>query len=114
MSTGISHEEYVLSVRARIVALAIAMIDESVPFLDGAIEIAEMLHGAEIDTEDQDYVAFKLISCETDHLPIGRVKKYWSDEAIKKHEEEVNLTTDWAREFGVPACHSLIEKFSSD
>ena len=91
--------------------LAQEMIDGKISFLEGALELSSLRHEAEVDERDEDLMAFVVIESETDSLPMGKSKKYWSAEALDKHQTEIDKATEWAKEFGIPACKSLIRRF---
>jgi len=108
----IKHEEYVQSVRKRIVGIARQMLDGSLPYLEGAIRLDTLLAEAGLSDNDPDLTAFKLVASEVDHLPIGAVREHWSEEALKKIGSDIERATTWARETTIEECRSLIARFS--
>lgn len=113
MSNGITHEQYVASVRGRVAAIAHSMIKGDVEFLEGAIELASLHHEAEVDENDPDFMAFVLIASETDSLPIGASRALWSKEALTKHQPKIDAATIWAQNVGMAACQSLVGRFNA-
>ena len=111
MRTGMTHEEYVASVRAQVAALALEMLDGRISFLEGSIELSSLRFEAEVDEHDEDFMAFVAIASETDSLPIGKSREYWSAEALERHKPAIEKATEWAKQFGIPACQSLIRRF---
>lgn len=101
MSKGITHEQYVASVRCRVAAIAHGMLNGEVDFLEGAIELASLRHEAEVDENDPDFMAFVVIASETDSLPIGTSTALWSKEALAKHQPEIDVAIIWAKKVGI-------------
>ena len=81
------------------------------PFLEGVLKISALLTQAELPEEDPDWQAFKLVESETDHLPIGDARNYWSKDALRRLEPDIERATKWARETTFDECKSLINRF---
>ncbi len=81
MSNGITHEQYVASVRSRVAAIAHGMLNGEVNFLEGAIELASLRNEADVELNDPDFMAFVVIASETDSLPIVN----WENYGLKRH-----------------------------
>lgn len=108
-----SHEEYVEKKRARVHELASGMLDGTIHYLEGAIELSSLRFEVEVSEDDQDFIAFTAVASEIDHLPIGAPRQYWSKEALERHEPEIQESIKWAKEFSLPQCKSLSERFSA-
>ncbi|MEP4545293.1 MAG: DUF2489 domain-containing protein [Saccharospirillum sp.] len=108
-----SHEEYVKKKRARVHELASGILDGSIHYLEGAIELASLRFQVEVPEDDQDFIAFTAVASEIDHLPIGAPRQYWSKEALERHEPEIQESIKWAKESSLPQCKSLLERFSA-
>jgi hypothetical protein len=113
MAERMSHEEYVASARAEIVALAREMPTVDVSFLDGAVRLCQLRREAEIPDADPDFDTLTIISSETDALPEGEVRSMWSREALAKLEHEIDDSELWAKEIASHACQSIIERFDA-
>jgi hypothetical protein len=113
MLSGMTHEQYVALVRAQVSTVALEMLDGKIPFIEGAIKLSLLRYEAEVGNEDKDFMVFVTIASETDNLPIGESKKLWSVEAIERHKLDIEKATEWAKRFGIPACNSLIQRFSA-
>lgn len=111
MSEIITNEQHVAVVHKRVVAIALGMLSGEIPFLEGAVELAALRHEAAIEDNDPDFIAFVAIASETDSLPIGPSRSYWSKEALAKHQPEVDAATTWAKQLGTAACQSLVRRF---
>ena len=111
MSVTITHDNYVASVRARVVRIAESMLSGNIDFLEGSIELVSLKHDAAFEKDDEDFMAFVAIDSEIDNLPIGAVRAHWSQEALALHQPQIEAAIVWAKGFGVAACESLINKF---
>ncbi|GGY88323.1 hypothetical protein GCM10007169_01920 [Shewanella fodinae] len=108
-----SHEEYVEKKRARVHELASGMLDGSIHYLEGVVELASLRFEVEVSEDDQDFLAFTAVASEIDHLPIGAPRQYWSKEALERDEPEIQESIKWAKEFSLAQCKSLSERFSA-
>lgn len=108
-----SHDECVEKKRARVHELALGMLDGSIHYLEGAIELSSLRFEVEVAEDDQDFLAFTAVASEIDHLPIAAPRQYWPTEALERHEPEIQESIKWAKEFSLPQCKSLWERFSA-
>jgi len=108
-----NHEEYIDSVRIKIGRTAQNMMNGTKNYLEGAIEISSLCHEAEVDINSEEFIVFRGISSEVDHLPIGEARKLWSKEALEKHEPEIQKSTSWAKETSLEQCNFLAKKYGT-
>ena len=108
-----SHEEYLAMNRKRAVEIARGMINGSVNYLEGAIELSSLRFEVGLPEGDQDFLAFTGVSSETDHLPIGAPRQYWSQEALDRLEPEIQKSIKWAKEVSLSECKSIIARFNA-
>ena len=108
-----SHEEYIEKNRKRAAEIALGMLDGSVHYLEGAIELSSLRFEVGLAEDDQDFIAFSGVASEIDHLPIGAPRRYWSKEALEKHEPEIQQSIKWAKEVSLSECKSLVAKCSA-
>jgi hypothetical protein len=73
----------------RVAEVAKGILDGSICYLGGAIELASLRFDDGLPEDDPDFLAFSGVSSETDHLPIGQACQYWSKQALEKHEPEI-------------------------
>ncbi len=109
----LTHEEYVEKMRRRTAAIASGMIDGSVHYLEGAIELASLKFEVEVPENDKDFLAFTGVSSETDSLPLGSAREHWSKEALERHEPEIQNAIKWAKEVSLIECKSIVQRFSA-
>lgn len=108
-----NHKEYVEAQKRRACEVAAGMLDGSIDYLEGSIELSSLRFQVEVPEDDSDFIKFVAIASETDHLPIGKVRRHWSDEALQRHEPEIQETREWAKEISLVQCRSLVERFSA-
>lgn len=108
----ITHEEYVQKKRLRAAEIASGMIDGSVHYLEGAIELSALRFEVGLPENDQDFLVFTVVSSEVDQLPIGVHRQYWSQEALERHEPEVKKSIIWAKKVSFTECKSIVERFN--
>ena len=107
-----NNKEQVKKMQARIGEIATGMLDGSVHYLEGSIELASLRHEIGAYENDPDFIVFVAILSEIDSLPLGRSRTDWSAEALAPHEQEFKSSIEWAKEISLPQCKSLAERFS--
>lgn len=108
-----NREEYVKKKKRRVGEVARAMLDGSIDYLEGAIELSSLRLEVGAPEGDPDFVKFVAIASEIDHLPIGSVRQYWSSEALQRHESEIQESIKWAKKVSLSHCKSLLERYSA-
>lgn len=108
-----SHEEYIVKMRERAVEVASGMLDGSIHYLEGAIELASLRFEVGLPENDKDFLAFTGVSSETDHLPIGSARQFWSEASLLRHEEEIEKSIKWAKEVSLSECKSIVARFNA-
>ena len=112
MTERMTHEEYVAMQRRRVAELARQILAGEIDVLDGSCQIASLRWEVEVEDCDKDFMAFQLVSLDTDHLPIGREALNWSDEALVRKEPELKRAREWAIETVRAQCASLVARFA--
>lgn len=108
-----SHEEYTDKKRKRAAEVASGMIDGSIHYLEGAIELASLRFQVGLPEDDKDFLAFTGVASEIDHLPIGAPRQHWSKEALDLHEPEVQQSIKLAKEVSLSECKSIVVRFNA-
>lgn len=108
-----SHEEYIEKQRKRAAEIASGMLDGSIHYLEGAIELSALRYEVGLPEDDEDFLVFSGIASEIDHLPIGAPRQYWSQEALNRHEPEIQESIKWAKEFSLSECKSIVARFNA-
>jgi hypothetical protein len=109
-----SHEEYIQKQRQKVVDLLTHVIDGKTSILLAARQIVQLRFEIDFDENDKDILAIVGIDSESDSLPIGPESSYWSEDALKKKENEIKETEKWALDFGIEASKSLKEKLTKE
>ncbi|WP_160154165.1 DUF2489 domain-containing protein [Microbulbifer sp. ALW1] len=108
-----SHEKYVEKQRKRAAEVASGMLDGSIHYLEGTIELSSLRFEVDLPEDDKDFLAFSGVASEIDHLPIGNPRQYWSKEALVRHEPEIQESIKWAKEFSLSECKSIVARFNA-
>ena len=99
--------------RRRAAFVARGMLDGSIHYLEGAIELSSLRLGVGLPEDDKDFMAFVVVSSETDNLPIGAPRQHWSQEALDRHEPKIQQSIKWAKEFSLSKCKSIVARFNA-
>lgn len=108
-----NHEEYIRKQRMRAAEVARGMLDGSIPYLEGAIELSSLRFEVGVPENDPDFLVLSGVASEIDHLPIGAPRQYWSEEALERHEPEIQQSTQWAKQFSWSQCESIVKRFNA-
>jgi hypothetical protein len=114
MKDNAAHTESDIGARRNIVALAKSMLSGELQYIEGADRICKLraqFHESLI--QDEDIMAFVLISSETDHLPLQAQRHLWSPAALANLESDFERVQAWAETFAPQACKNLIARFSN-
>lgn len=84
-----SHEEYIQKQRNRAVAVARGMLDGSIHYLEGAVELSSLRFEIGLPENDSNFLAFTAVV------------------------SEIEQSMNWAKEFSLSNCKSIIERFSA-
>ena len=113
MTERMSHDEYVLSCRARAAEIAVSVISGSLPILEGCQLLDQLRAEISVPENDPDFQVFAVVHSETDSLPIGNLREHWSSEALAKADAELQAATAWASRIALPACQSVVSRFGA-
>ncbi|WP_234996271.1 DUF2489 domain-containing protein [Pseudidiomarina planktonica] len=108
-----SHEEYIAKMRKRAAEVARGMLDGSIHYLEGAIELFSLRGEVGLSESDKDFRAFTAVASGIDHLPVGESRQYWSQEALGCHEAEIQESIKWAKEASLSECKSIAVRFKT-
>jgi hypothetical protein len=108
-----SHSEYISMLRAEAARLAADTLAGRVGLLEASHKLASLLAQAELDPSDADAATFKLISSETDGLPIGPDRDQWNASALIRLQPEIDSAIEWATPIATPALESVVRRFEA-
>jgi hypothetical protein len=109
-----SHEEYLENERLKLTEILAKVIDGKYSILLAARQIVQLFHEIDFDENDKDLLVFIGIDSESDNLPIGPEKTYWSEDALRNKEKEIEKTEKWALDVGIEACKNLLQKLAKE
>ena len=96
----------------QVAALAQSILDGGASLVASAQQMEKLLYWLHLDpNQDPDAADFRLISSETDHLPVGPERQYWATEALASKDIEIAQAEAWARGFGLETCRRLVQRF---
>lgn len=108
-----SHKDYNDDKRKRAVEVASGMLDGSIHYLEGVMELSTLSFEVGLPEDDKDFLAFTGVASEIDHLPIGLSRQYWSKEALERQEQEIQESIKWAKEVSLSECKSIVTRFNA-
>lgn len=95
-----------------ILVLANDILEGKVTLIEGSRKIDGIVTFLDEFRDDSDFQIFKVVDSETDHLPVGSVRKEWSREALVKKDKDIEEVETFYRGKVLSACHSIISRFS--
>jgi len=98
---------------AEIVKVAQAILNGTIDIIEGSRMLHGLGHDECVDDLDPDFSIFVVIDSDTDHLPIGDVRKMWSVDALIEKDEEIRKIIDFYKEDVLKACSNLILRFEN-
>jgi hypothetical protein len=87
------------------------MLDGSLPYLEGSQTIARLHLDADVDEWDPDILPFVGVDSETDSLPIGDKRKFWSAANRKRLQPPIDEAERWAKGILESHCRNFIQRF---
>ena len=94
-----------------IVRVARRIVDGSVGVIAGAREMTRVHFRSHSKEKDEEFLVFVGIDSETDHLPVGEVRKHWSAEALAQKDAEIKEAEDFFRDRALTAARVLIQRY---
>ncbi|MFL0804959.1 MAG: DUF2489 domain-containing protein [Agarilytica sp.] len=96
----------------RIAHIAQSMVDGSMNYLLGAIELSSLREEIGAYENDPDFVVFNAVLCEIHNLPFDTAEKGWLNKALLNDEPQINESIEWAKEISMEQCQSLAKRYS--
>jgi hypothetical protein len=94
-----------------IVRVARRIVDGSVGVIEGAREMTRVHFRSHSKEEDEEFLVFVGINSETDHLPVGEVRRHWSTEALERKDAEIRKAEEFFRDRALSAAQALIRRY---
>ena len=89
------------------------ILDRKLDVIDGSRKLAEYAHEIVPDwSADPDFVVFGAVASETDDLPIGEARRYWSAAALAEGDAKLEQYSGAVENVVRAACASVIARFT--
>lgn len=96
------------------VEVAGAFLTGQIGLIECSVRLASLAHSLVPDwTKDPDFLFFGVLASDTDHLPYGPAREYWSTAALKNADAEIDRIEQTSKDEAVHACNHIIERFKS-
>lgn len=92
---------------------ASAMLDGSMNYLAGAIEIEHLRHDIGAYENDPAFMPFIAILAEVDELGIGRDPSKWRKAVANATAPAIAEAIVWAKDLSLLECQSLVKRYKS-
>lgn len=112
MSIPITNEPEILRVRGEVVAVARGMLSHAIGIVEGARCLAGLGHQLGAD-RDPDFTFFVGVDSETDHLPVGEVRRHWASDTLRARDEELRSLESFYRADAFRFCLILIKRYEN-
>jgi len=99
--------------RKEMAKVARQILDGKIGIVIAAREINRLRLSSQTE-RDKDVLVFVGIDSETDHLPLGEIRKLWNAEVLKKKDEELKNYEVKVEERAFAACKNLISKYGAE
>jgi Protein of unknown function (DUF2489) len=87
--------------------IAQSVLDGQIPVLEAVRELVSLAHTDAIaDVEDRKFII--AVQCETDHLPVGEVRKLWASYALKEKDVEIARAEESYRTDFLQTCRRIV------
>ena len=93
-------------------SLARGILSGAVGFIEGARFIAKLGHALGFE-RDPDMAFLLGVDSETDHLPVGEVRRHWAADALRSKDLELRECELLFREQTFQSCLTLIQRYGN-
>lgn len=100
------------SARRAAVALARAALAGSLDPLVAVQQLTRLRFSVGVPEDDADFLCFVAIESETDALPVGSERQFWSEDALQQLEPRIAEARCYAAEDGKDAFENVVRRFS--
>lgn len=100
-------------VKNEICMTAKAMLNGTINYLAGTIEIERLRHEVGAYENDPDFMPFVAILSEIDQLGIGRKPERWPSDVVNATRLEIKQSISWAKEISLPSCEALTLRYET-
>jgi hypothetical protein len=101
--------------RQAAVACATAVLEGRLGMLEGCKQLSDLAHAlVESWFDDEDFLVFGGIADESDALPTGTARQYWSAEALAREDREIARYEALVRDQVLVACRNVVARFKEE
>jgi hypothetical protein len=104
-------EKIMRSEKAKAIKTAEEMIVGKTGIIAGSRILSGLRFELEVPEEYEEFLTFVAIDSETDDLPVGREREFWSPEALKEKDVEIQRCEVLYRKYAIEACESIIKRW---
>ena len=89
------------------------MLSGEISLIEGCVRLYALSHDL-VQTwhDDPDFLVFGVVASDTDHLPTGSARKYWSSDALAREDLKIAAYEAKSRADILAACQSIVSRFS--
>ncbi len=106
-----SKEITAVNKRSELVDVATAMLEGRMNLIVGVRKINALRHAVQ-PPDHEVFMPIRAVESETDHFPLGEIRKYCAADYLQKMDEEMNRYLVNAKQDIFSACKEIIRVFS--
>src|SRR5207248_901787 len=110
MTIPSTNESEILRAQSEIVSTARSILSGAVGIVEGARRINKLGHALGVE-RNPDFTHFVAVDSETDHLPVGEVRRHWAADALRRTDEELRACESFYRDRTFRVCQNLIQRY---
>jgi hypothetical protein len=108
-------DEEMHDARQAAVACATAVLEGRLGVLEGCKLLSDLAHSLVASWfDDDDFLVFGGLADESDALPTGTARQYWSAEALEREDLEIARYEALVRDQGFAACRNVVARFKEE
>lgn len=96
--------------RQAVVGIARHILNGSIGIVEGSRLLLTVQRAAGAE-DDANFMFFVGVNSQTDHLPVGDVRRHWNADALRLKDVELNEFETEVRARALEVCRKLIEKY---
>ena len=101
------------SPQQQVVTVASAILSGQLGVIEGSRLLCSLRSRVSSLDHDPDFIAFVGLDSETDHLPIGAVRRHWAPAALANKDIQIQAAEQHWHDTAIAACHRLLRRFST-
>jgi hypothetical protein len=110
MNIPSTNEPEILRAQSEIVSTARGMLLGAIGIVEGGRRLITISHALGLD-RDPDFTFFVGLNSETDHFPLGEVRRHWAADALQHKDGELQACESFYHASAFQVCQSLIHRY---